>query len=131
MPALIVNHGMLVDALLRPKAYPEEPAEVTLLETHVSHLFFVDDVVYKVKKPVDYGFLDFTSLGKRRFYCDREVELNGRMSPDVYIGVVPIRQDGDDIRVEGPGKTRRSCEAIWRTASVRWRCRRSPRSRRA
>lgn len=105
MHALAERGHTLVEALLRPEAYPEHPAEVTLLETHVSHLFFVGDVVYKVKKPVDYGFLDFTSLGKRRFYCDREVALNSRMSPDVYMGVVPIRQDGDDIRVEGPGRT--------------------------
>ncbi|MDA1226407.1 MAG: hypothetical protein BZY79_04860 [SAR202 cluster bacterium Casp-Chloro-G4] len=105
MPTLVERRYTLVDALLRPEAYPDEPTKVTLLETHVSYLFFVDDVVYKVKKPVDYGFLDFTNLGKRRFYCDREVALNSRMSPDVYMGVVPIRQDGNDIRVEGPGKT--------------------------
>lgn len=105
MPTSIERRHMLVDALLRPEAYPERPTEVTLLETHVSYLFFAGDLVYKVKKPVDYGFLDFTSLGKRRFYCDREVALNSRMSPEVYMGVVPIHQHGNDIHIEGPGKT--------------------------
>lgn len=94
----------LVDALLNRDAYANEVGEVRLIETHVSHLFFIGEYVYKVKKPVNYGFLDFTSLEKRRHYCVREVELNSRISPDVYAGVVPICDDNGHIRVEGEGE---------------------------
>ncbi len=95
----------LVRALLRPEAYPHPVSAITLAETHVSYLFFTDDTVYKVKKAVDYGFLDFTTLESRRFYCLEEVRLNSRISPDVYLGVVPIRQQDGEYRVEGPGET--------------------------
>lgn len=90
---------------MRPDAYPEEVDRIRRVETHVSHLFFTGDHVYKVKKPVDYGFLDFTSLEKRRYYCDREVTLNSRISPDVYLGVVEIRVHEGRYRVQGPGET--------------------------
>ena len=76
-----------------------------MVETHISYIFFTDEHVYKVKKPVDYGFLDFTTLAKRRVYCHKEVELNRRISPDVYLGVVEIREQGGLYAVEGPGRT--------------------------
>lgn len=95
----------LVHDLLRPEAYPESPAQVTLHETHISWLFFTDSHVYKVKKPVDFGFLDFTTLEKRRYYCHREVELNRRLSPDAYLGVVEVRYASGHHAVEGPGET--------------------------
>ena len=57
-----------------------------MTETHISFIFFVGEFVYKVKKPVDHGFLDFTALEKRRYYCERKVALNRRISPDAYIG---------------------------------------------
>ena len=100
-------HPALVQALLRPGAYPVEarPARVELVETHVSYLFLTESYVYKVKKPVDYGFLDFTSLEKRRHFCHQEVVLNRRLSPDVYLGVAEVRRDGDSYAVEGPGET--------------------------
>ena len=100
-------HPALVQALLRPGAYPQEerPARVELVETHVSYLFLTASYVYKVKKPVDYGFLDFTSLEKRRHFCRQEVLLNRRLSPQVYLGVVEVRRDGDSYAVEGPGET--------------------------
>ena len=67
-----------VETLQRPEAYPpeERPARVGLLETHISYLLLAGDFVYKVKKPVDHGFLDFTTLEKRRHYCRQEVLLN-------------------------------------------------------
>ena len=100
-------HPALVQALLRPGAYPDgtRSARVELMETHVSYLFLTGSYVYKVKKPVDYGFLDFTSLEKRRYFCHQEVLLNRRLSPDVYLGVVEVRRDGDSYAVEGPGET--------------------------
>jgi aminoglycoside phosphotransferase family enzyme/predicted kinase len=76
---------------------------VTSVETHVSRLYFVGDRVYKVKKPVDYGFLDFTTLEKRRFFCAEEVRLNDRFAPDTYLGVVELRREGNRVRAGGSG----------------------------
>ncbi len=95
----------LVQALLQPTAYPERPASVELAETHISHLFFTPHHVYKVKKAVNFGFLDFTTLEKRRYYCHQEVELNRRISPQVYLGVMEVRRQGGRYTVEGPGET--------------------------
>ena len=93
----------LVQALSTPKAYPHNPQEVELVQTHLSVVFIADDYVFKVKKPVDFGFLDFTTLDKRRFYCHQEVTLNRRLCPDAYLGVVAVTQDGDTFSVEGSG----------------------------
>ncbi|MFC2000987.1 hypothetical protein ACFLUZ_00590 [Chloroflexota bacterium] len=93
----------LIQALLEPKAYPDPPQKVELVQTQMSFLFLADDYVYKVKKPVNLGYLDYTTLDKRQFYCQQEVELNRRLCPDVYLGVVPIiqHQGGFFIASEG------------------------------
>lgn len=83
----------LVQALLKPKAYPEAPQQVEMVQTQMSFVFLTDNYVYKVKKPVNLGYLDYTTLNKRHFYCQREVELNRRLCPDVYLGVVPITRN--------------------------------------
>ncbi len=93
----------LVEKLLNPGAYPHNPARVELLQTHISYIFLAEDLVYKIKKPVDFGFLDFTTLEKRLFYCREEVRLNRRLAPDVYIGVVAVTEDGGAVRMEGEG----------------------------
>ena len=94
----------VVQALLEVKAYPETPQGVEMVQTQMSFVFLTDDYVYKVKKPVNLGYLDYTTLDKRHFYCQREVELNQRLCPEVYLGVVPITRDKGDILVEGQGK---------------------------
>jgi len=94
----------LVNALLDPKAYPDPPQGVELAQTQMSFVFLTGDYVYKVKKPVNLGYLDYTTLDKRHFYCQREVELNRRLCPDTYLGVVPITRDRDDIVIEGQGE---------------------------
>ena len=81
----------LIKSLLKPAAYPDPTAGVRLIETHVSFIFLTDSFVYKVKKPVDFGFLNFTTLDRRRFYCEEEVRLNRRLCPDIYLGVVELR----------------------------------------
>ena len=93
----------LVEALLESKAYPEAPQRIELIQTQMSFVFLTDDYVYKVKKPVNLGYLDYTTEEKRQFYCQREVELNRRLCPDVYLGVVPITQDRGHIFIEGGG----------------------------
>jgi len=94
----------LQQALLNPEIYPDHPKKVGFFETHISLLFFTGNYVYKVKKPVDFGFLDFTSLGKRKFFCEEEVRLNRRLSPEIYLGVVKITKHGDQISLDGPGE---------------------------
>jgi hypothetical protein len=75
--------------LTPPEDLPTEPA--TVRETHVSIVFFVGDRVYKLKKPVKMDFLDFTTIAARQGVCGREVELNRRLAPDVYLGVAEVR----------------------------------------
>ena len=94
----------LVQALLDPKAYPEAPQGIELMQTQMSFVFLTDDHVYKVKKPVNLGYLDYTTLDKRRFYCQREVELNRRLCPSVYLGVVPITREKGGIFIGGRGE---------------------------
>jgi aminoglycoside phosphotransferase family enzyme len=90
--------------LRNPEIYPDHPKEVKLIETHISVLFLTGRHVYKIKKPVDFGFLDFTTLGKRRYFCEQEVMLNRRLSPDIYLGVVEITKDQDRILLDGKGE---------------------------
>lgn len=95
----------LVHDLLRPEAYGRDAATtVELVTTHASWVFLVGDDVWKVKRPVQLGFLDFRSVDARRQACDDEVRLNRRLAPDVYIGVEPIRQTaaGLGIGPDGP-----------------------------
>ena len=99
------QHCPLVQALLDPVAYSHWTPSVEMVETHISFIFFAGDFVYKVKKLVNYGFLDFTTLEKRRYFCQREVELNRRICPEVYLGVEEIRQQSGRYTVGGPGRT--------------------------
>jgi aminoglycoside phosphotransferase family enzyme len=86
--------SILQKALLNPEIYPDHPRAIKLIETHISLLFLTGNFVYKVKKHVDFGFLDFTSLEKRKFFCEQEVKLNRRLSPTIYLGVVRINKEG-------------------------------------
>jgi len=94
----------LVQALLSPKAYPEASKQIELVQTQMSFIFLTDEYVYKVKKPVNLGYLDYTTLEKRRFYCQREVELNRRLCPEVYLGVVAITRGKGGILMGGQGE---------------------------
>jgi aminoglycoside phosphotransferase family enzyme/predicted kinase len=86
----------LIEFLLNPDNYPEKPHTITHYETHISHVFVGDSHAYKIKKPVDLGFLDFTSLEKRRLFCREEVRLNARLAADFYLGVSPVYSNTDD-----------------------------------
>jgi uncharacterized protein len=80
----------LVHFLLDPRSYPEQPISIAYHETHISQVFVGDQIAYKIKKPVDFGFLDFTTIDRRRFFCIQEVILNSRLAPAIYLGVVPL-----------------------------------------
>lgn len=84
----------LIEFLLNPQSYPEKPSAISHLETHISHVFIGDEFVYKVKKPVNFGFLDFSTLKKRHFFCQRELMLNSRLAKGIYLGVQPIYKSG-------------------------------------
>ena len=94
----------MIGDLLHPSAYPETPEKVTLAQTHISTVFIGDEFVYKIKKPVNFGFLDFSTLEKRNYYCNKEVELNSRFSQDVYLGVYPVTFDGTKHVIAGDGE---------------------------
>jgi aminoglycoside phosphotransferase family enzyme/predicted kinase len=92
-----------LEALLDPGAYDEPTASVKLIQTHVSFLFLTDTFVYKIKKPVDFGFLNFITLDRRRFYCEEELRLNRRLCPDMYLGVVEVRESPSGACLFGQG----------------------------
>jgi aminoglycoside phosphotransferase family enzyme/predicted kinase len=83
----------LLAFLSDPSSYPHGPQSVQTVETHISHVFIAGDRVFKIKKPVNFGFLDFTTLEKREFYCREELRLNRRLAEDIYLGVLPIHED--------------------------------------
>ena len=80
----------LVRTLLDPARYPHPVASVTLIETHISYVLLTGRFAYKIKKAVDFGFLDFSTLEKRRLFCAEELRLNRRLAPQLYLDVVPI-----------------------------------------
>jgi aminoglycoside phosphotransferase family enzyme len=94
---------VLVEALLDPQAYPDPPQKVELAQTQISYIFFAGEYVYKIKKPVDMGFLDYTTLEKRLYYCRKEVELNRRLCADTYLDVVHIAEQTGRYAMEGKG----------------------------
>jgi len=94
----------VVEALMKPEAYDEDPGHIELVQTHISFVFLTQNFVYKVKKAVNLGFLDFTTLEKRRFFCEKELELNRRLCGDMYLEVVPINRS-NVIKIKGEGET--------------------------
>ncbi|MBI5553030.1 MAG: AAA family ATPase [Desulfobacterales bacterium] len=93
----------IIAALRNPDVYPHPVDRVEVRETHISIVALAGDFVYKIKKPLDLGFLDFTSLEKRLYYCRQEVVLNRRLSRDVYLDVVAITHDDNGYRLAGTG----------------------------
>ena len=95
----------LVSGLLDPAIYSHPVDRMELVETHISWVFLAGERVYKVKKPVNLGFLDFTTLALRRRFCQDEVRLNRRLTSDIYLGVVEIKGSAEAPRFEGRGPT--------------------------
>jgi len=93
-----------VEALLNPSTYPQHPAAVELQQTQMSFIFLTGEYAYKTKKAVDLGYLDYTTLEKREYFCRQELELNRRLCPAGYLDVVPITQSPDGIRLGGKGE---------------------------
>jgi len=100
----VTTPSSIVEDLLKPEPYPHRPPEIQLVQTQMSFIFLTGEYVYKVKKPVDLGYLDYTTLEKRRFFCHQELELNRRLCPDAYLNVVTITRDAEGIHIEGRGR---------------------------
>ena len=90
--------------LMHARAYPHPCAAIELVETHISWVLLTGELAYKIKKPIDYGFADFSTLELRRRYCAEEVRLNGRFAPTLYLDVVAITRDDGRITVSGAGE---------------------------
>ena len=94
-----------LDFLRRPQSYPDRPARVDAIETHMSWVFLTERFAYKLKKPVRLPFLDFSTLGARKHACEESLRLNRRLAPDVYVGVVPLcRRAGGELSLEDDGE---------------------------
>ncbi len=94
----------LIAALQNPALYPHPVERFEVIETHISWVLLTGPYAYKIKKPMDFGFLDFTSLDKRRFYCNEELRLNQRLTDDLYLEVLPITGSEEAPRIGGDGE---------------------------
>ena len=92
-----------VEFLSQRQAYPQARADVIRRETHMSWVFLTDDTVYKLKKPVRFPYLDFSTLQRREAACRAELTLNRRLAPDVYLGVVPLVATRLGLSIGGTG----------------------------
>lgn len=101
----VVQTDAKIACLRQSETYPHHPGRIETMETHMSWVFLADRLVYKMKKPVRYPFLDFSTLDARRWNCQEEVRLNRRLATDVYLGVVPlVRTSQGDLVLEGHGE---------------------------
>ncbi|MFA5678750.1 MAG: AAA family ATPase [Pseudomonas sp.] len=93
----------LLNALQNPALYDHSVSDFTLMETHISWVLLTGDFVYKIKKPVNFGFLDYSSLEQRAHYCAEELRLNQRLAPDLYLDVIAVHGSEDAPRLNGDG----------------------------
>ncbi|MCB1677716.1 MAG: AAA family ATPase [Halioglobus sp.] len=97
------NQRTLIDALRDPSVFGSDRARFDMIETHISWVFLCGGYAYKIKKALNLGFLDFSTLQRRRFYCHEELRLNGRLAPGLYLAVVPITGTPAQPRLGGAG----------------------------
>ncbi len=101
-PAL-VRHSELIAGLMQTAAYSHPVDRVELIETHISSVLLAGEFAYKIKKPVNLGFVDFSTLARRRLYCEEEIRLNRRTAPQLYLDAVPITGTEAQPRIGGDG----------------------------
>ena len=98
------NQHILIEALQNPSLFAHATDDMALIETHISWVLLCGPYAYKIKKALDLGFLDFTTLEKRAFYCSEELRLNGRLAPQLYLEVVPICGSPQNPQINGSGE---------------------------
>ena len=97
------NLPPFVQALMEPSVFSHAAPEIQLVQTHISFVVLAGDYVYKFKKPVDFGFLDFSTLDKRKNCCEQELLLNRRLCPDIYLDVISVCDQNGGFSFEGTG----------------------------
>ena len=97
------NDSVLINALLNPDVYNHKVDTIELIETHISWVILTGHFAYKIKKPVNFGFLDFSTLERRHFYCQEELRLNKRLAPQIYLDVIHITGQIDNPIINGDG----------------------------
>ncbi|NYZ77416.1 hypothetical protein H0O02_03820 [Candidatus Micrarchaeota archaeon] len=93
------------EQLKKPSSFPYSAGKVDFIETHISWIYLAGDYAYKVKRPVKFSFLDFSTFEKRKFFCEEEVRLNRRLCREMYMGVVPVVKRAGGVFFEGKGET--------------------------
>ncbi|HVO01752.1 MAG TPA: hypothetical protein VMT54_06090 [Candidatus Cybelea sp.] len=100
----MVKQADKLDFLRRPSNYPDPASGVEVIETHMSWVFLAGHYAYKLKKPVRYDFLDFSTVELRKRSCQEELRLNRRLAPKVYLAVVPLAMNPwGNLKIDGPG----------------------------
>lgn len=94
-----------IERLCHAECFDHSVDDIALIETHISWVILTGAFAYKIKKPVDFGFLDFSTLDKRLFSCQEELRLNRRTSDRLYLDVVPVCEQQGRLRVGGAGST--------------------------
>lgn len=94
----------LITALQNPALYPHPVDGFQLIETHISWVLLTGEYAYKIKKPMNFGFLDFTGLDQRRHFCNEELRLNQRLTDGLYLEVLPITGSVDAPQIGGEGE---------------------------
>ncbi len=90
--------------LLQAECYPHPAPDIRLVQTHISYVLLVGDFVYKFKKPVNFGFLDFSAADRRHHFCEQELLLNRRLCPDLYLGLVEVTEENGGFALNGGGR---------------------------
>ena len=103
MNAIAEEQPELIRGLLSPDAYDHPVSEIQLIETHISWVILTGNFAYKIKKPVNLGFLDFSTLEKRRFCCNEELRLNSRLAAPIYLEVLPVTGTAAQPALNGQG----------------------------
>ncbi|RZI90561.1 MAG: hypothetical protein EOP15_04180, partial [Pseudomonas sp.] len=93
----------LISALQNPALYPHPVSGFQLIETHISWVLLTGEYAYKIKKPMNFGFLDFTGLDQREHFCNEELRLNQRLTDDLYLDVLPITGSAEAPQLGGEG----------------------------
>lgn len=102
-PVQSSDFDKLLQGLRNPDLYPQAVSTISVIETHISAVLLTGDFAYKLKKPLDLGFLDFSTLERRKHYCEEEIRLNKRLAPDLYLDTVPITGTPDSPIIAGKG----------------------------
>jgi len=99
-----MNESQIVNAFLCPEFYDHPVEHIELVETHISWVFLTGGFAYKLKKPINFGFLNFSSLEQRQYYCQQELALNSRFAPEIYLDVLSVTKKNNQFTLGGPGE---------------------------